>query len=142
MSGGSASLTFFVPECSPEKAEQIYLELATWCRRSPPSDNAKRIYSIEWAHDGETWTATVGQRLSGERVRSRRQRGEWRETSTPLKDGAVVLAIFAPDPFMVVTNAAPIARVLTKWANPFMAGEPSGITYFRADHGEDYVQAT
>jgi hypothetical protein len=139
---GSILVKFFVPECTPENEEQIYGELAAWCRRSPPSDDGERVYSIHWTHDGEVWTATVGQRLSGERMKRRRQRGEWRETRTPLKDGAVVLAIFAPDPFMVVTNAAPTSRVLSKWANPFMAGEPSSVTYFRTDHSEDCSQPT
>jgi hypothetical protein len=121
---------FFVPECAEEKQEQVYAGLATWCSRpSAPVD--ERIYSIRWIHDGETWTATVGQQLSGERVKRRRRRGEYEETRLPLKDGATVLAIFAPGPYMVVTDAAPInPRVLTKWANPFMAGEPTHVTRF------------
>lgn len=130
MSASEEPPAFFVPACAEEKQEQVYAELAAWCKHPPAAPN-ERVYSILWIHDGDAWTATVGQRLSGERVRQRKRRGADVEVHQPLKDGATVWAIFAPAPYMVVTDAAPFnRRVQTFWANPFMAGEPTHVRHF------------
>jgi hypothetical protein len=125
----TAPPAFFIPEISAEKQEQIYAELAAWCSCKPLAPE-ERIYSIGFVHDGEVWTATVGKRLSGRRIKRRKRGVEWIELTTPLSDGAMVVAIFAGAPYMVVTNARPFSRVTTAWENPFMAGEPSSITRF------------
>jgi hypothetical protein len=121
---------FFIPKCSEEEQEQVYADLATGCSRQPAAAG-ERIYSICFEHDGETWTATVGQRLSGERIKRLKREGGYKEVRSRLNDGATVLAILAPDPYMVVTDAAPFnRRALTAWENPFMASAPTHVARF------------
>jgi hypothetical protein len=82
-------------------------------------------------HDGEEWTATVGERLRGSKLRKTRRRGIGSiERTVPLSDPAVVFAIFPGYPYMVVTNHGIGQSVGSAWANPFMAGEPRRITLF------------
>jgi hypothetical protein len=122
---------FFVPDVPSESAEQRYAELARWCHCAVPAPE-DRVYSIGFGHNGEHWTATVGQQLRGERIHRRKLRaGEYRETSEPLSDPATVLAIFPGSPWMVVTNALPVTALVSWWANPFMAGVPKSVTHFR-----------
>ncbi len=122
---------FFVPKASPEEAESAYAQLAEWCRRPLPKGD-RRIYEIDWVHDGEEWTATVGEPLRGRRIRTRRVRGETVAKTTRLSDAAVVLAIFPGAPYLVVTDAVPLGTTRSAWVNPFMAGVPEAIRYFES----------
>jgi hypothetical protein len=115
---------FFFPQVEPEKQEAAYAEVAAWSHQTIPE---RRIYSITYAHDGEEWTATVGEFMSGVRYRTRRSRGERIETKQHLSDSAMVLAIFPGVPFFVVTDSG---GGRSKWENPFMAGRPKKVKYF------------
>lgn len=124
---------FFVPGASSDDQEQVYVELARWCRGIvPPLGN--RVYSITYVHDGEEWTATVGQALRGVRRKTCRSRGVRSDQTIHLNDPATVLAIFPGTPYMVVTNHRIAGGVVSAWENPFMAGEPRSITYFSPSH--------
>jgi hypothetical protein len=58
--------TFFVPAATTEMQESVYADFAKLCD-SNVSDLERRIYSIVFVHDGEEWTATVGEALRGVR---------------------------------------------------------------------------
>jgi hypothetical protein len=105
------------------------LLFAEWCHRPVPK-LTERIYSITYVHDGEDWTATVGETLRGVRHRSTRSRGKKIERTLQLTDPAIVLAVFPGTPFMVVTNHRLAGNVGSAWGNPFMAGQPKSIMYF------------
>ncbi len=120
---------FFVPEVTPDNQESVYVEFASWCGRAVPSLE-RRTYSIIFVHDGEEWTATVGESLRGKRFHTTRSRGMKIERERPVSDLAVVLAIFPGIPYMVVTNHRIGGNVGSAWENPFLAGEPKSITYF------------
>jgi len=120
--------SFFVPTVS-DKQEEAYAGFANWCQRAVP-DSVDRVYSITFTHDGDEWTATVGEALRGIRRRYSRKRGTRVEHVAPLSDPAVVLAIFAGYPYLVVTNHRVPVDVRSAWENPFMAGEPDSVTYF------------
>lgn len=121
--------TFFVPAATPETQEGIYAEFARWCGRALPSPE-ERVYSITFIHDGEEWTATVGQTMTGTRQVSRRVRGQKVQQTETRSDPARVLAIFPGDPFMVVTNHRIAGNVGSRWENPFFAGRPVSVTPF------------
>lgn len=117
---------FFVPSTKPKQQEEKYAELATLCKcRIPPAD--ERIYSITFARNNDLWTATVGRRLRGLRVREMRTRGAVLERHTRLLDPAVVTAIFPGVSYMVAIEGA------SEWQNPLLAGEPRSIIYFASD---------
>lgn len=116
--------SFFVPKVPPEKQEEIYLELARAIGRAAPTGGA-RIYSISYTHNGEHWTATVGEQLRGSATKTSRSRGQRVERTLPLSNDSTVLAIFPGVPFQVWHD-----NVSRTWANPFLTGEPTSITYF------------
>ena len=89
----------------------------------------RRIYSITFVHDGEEWTATVGEQLRGIKHRVTRSKGQQLERTTPISDAAMVLAIFPGAPYIVVTDKG-INQKYSKWENPFMAGSPVTVKYF------------
>lgn len=123
---------FFVPAATPDNQESVYEEFARWCNRTVP-DQGRRIYSITFVHDGEEWTATVGESLRGRRFCTTRSRGVKIEREQPISDPAIVLAIFAGTPYIVVTNHLLGGRnVGSAWENPFFAGQPKSVTYFSA----------
>jgi hypothetical protein len=121
----TAGPSFFVPAATAEMQESVYAGFAKWCEREVPV-LANRIFSIAYTHNGEDWEATVGKTLRGTKYVTRRVNGKKVERRQPLSDPAVVLAIFAGSPFLVVTNH----NVGSKWVNPFLVGEPRSITYF------------
>lgn len=126
---------FSVPHAeTPEEAERVYASFAEWCRVPVPPPG-KRIHSITYVHDGEEWTATVGEQLRGRRTRTMRRKAGPTEVTTRLSDSATVLAIFPGSPYLVVTDARPITSRPSGWENPFMAGRPRGISYFDAETG-------
>jgi hypothetical protein len=60
----------------------------------------ERVYSISFESDGTLWSATVGSRLKGRKkivVKGNADWGLWFE------DPALVLAIFPPAPYVIVT---------------------------------------
>lgn len=128
---------FFVPPEHPgftlEQQEAAYAEFAAMCHHSVPEPD-KRIYSITYRHDGEEWTATVGETLRGVRYKTVRSRGQKIEQRTSVSDLATVLAIFPGDPFFVVTSSRLWGNVRSAWENPFMAGHPTSITYFLSEN--------
>jgi len=120
---------FFVPDAKEGMFEEAFAELAKFAGGSTP-DTAKRIYSIEFKSNGETWTATVGRSLEGykdKRVSGKRVLSDYeRRVSDPAK----VLAIIPSIPTTVVTDAAPVGGTPSQWSNPFFAGEISKTLYF------------
>ena len=116
---------FFVPGAPAADQEAAYAELARIADRTAPPAG-ERIFAMTFGHDGEVWTATVGERLVGER---------WRKVGRPrvermqhLSDPARVLAIFAGHPFTVVLDGTRSA-----WSNPFCAGDLRSIVRFALD---------
>ncbi len=122
-------MKFFVPEVDAAETESLYAALAAFSRSQVPPAN-QRIYSIEFVHDGEEWTATVGKQLKGFKTRTRRRKGKKVEVPTGISDAATVLAIFAGSPYLVVTDARPIRDVASAWVNPFLAGRPKEVEFF------------
>jgi len=118
---------FFVPEpAKSDKQEETYAEFARMAGREIPE---RRIYSITFVHDGEEWTATVGEQLRGIKRRMTRSKGQRIERTTSISDTAIVLAIFQGTPYIVVTDKG-ISQKYSKWENPFMAGSPIAVKYF------------
>jgi hypothetical protein len=121
---------FFVPWATLDNQESVYADFAKWCNRAIPNLE-NRIYSITYVHDGEEWTATVGEPLRGKRFRITHSRGVRMEREQPISDPAVVLAILTGVPYIVVTNHGIGGRsVGSAWENPFFAGHPKSVTYF------------
>jgi hypothetical protein len=116
--------TFFLPDSAPAEEETTYARYAEACYLIPPPPLGQRIYSITWKHNGEEWTATVGQCLRGIR-RKKASRGR-PARQEPLSDAAVVQAIFPGVTYRVVTNSA----YGSQWVNPLLAGVPTSITLF------------
>jgi hypothetical protein len=115
---------FFIPEVEPEKYEEVYQDLANACGWvAPPVGD--RVYSITFSSKGETWTATVGEKLKGTKVITKGRGRTRREFTAPLSNESTVIAIFPGVPFHVWHNGA--SRV---WANPFLAGDPMSVTKF------------
>jgi len=121
--------SFFVPAATSENQESVYAELAGLCRCAAPAME-RRIYSISYTHDGEDWTATVGEHLKGVSYQTSRVRGRKVEREHRLSDPAIVLAIFEGNPFFVVTNHRLAGNVGSRWEHPFMAGRPHAVAYF------------
>jgi hypothetical protein len=118
--------TFFVPKVSSEKWEECFAGLARAIGQSAPPPG-QRIYSIKFTHDGEVWTATVGEHLKGSADRVSRVRGKKVERTVQLSNASTVMAIFPGVPFHVWHDGAS-----PTWANPFLTGEPLSIAYFAA----------
>ena len=66
---------FFVPAATPDNQEMVYADFAEWCGRPVP-ELERRIYSIPYVHDGEEWTATVGQTLEAFAIVSSAREGK------------------------------------------------------------------
>lgn len=127
--------TFFVPLAQPAEYEELFMELARFAGHPVP-ELAQRIYSITFIHDGEEWTATVGERLRGHTIANPRARAKNRRVSRPASDSATVEAIFAGNSYIVVTDSRLAPRIQSRWGNPFMAGRPGSVTYFGAKRAE------
>lgn len=121
--------TFFLPGVDPGQAEDLYLEVAAELG-VPPLPVGQRIASISFDHNGESWTATVGEQLSGQREvparRTRSRQGFLPQLPrvTPLSDPATVQVIYeGQDCFHVVTDRywAPKNRA-SQWESPFVMG--------------------
>jgi hypothetical protein len=120
---------FFIPAATPEIEESVYADFARMCHRSV-LERGRRIYSITFVHDGEEWTATVGEALSGKTLANPRSRSKTPFYPRSLSDPAIVLAIFPGVPYVVLTNHRMVGNVGSAWENPFFAGQPKRITLF------------
>lgn len=115
-------MKFFIPGVEDDAAEDRYAECAKLCRVAVPA-MGERIESITFVHHGETWTATVGETLKGEKVQTRQRNRRPVEIRTPLRDGATVLAIFSGEPYKILTDAQPLTSLRSDWDNPFNMGQ-------------------
>lgn len=113
---------FFVPGSadagSPDAGDE-----AAYCRLAElagavPAEPGRRIRRVAFKVARESWTAEVGQKMSGTRPDHRRRKGEFVTTTEKLW-GATVLAIFEGTPFTIVTDEEPVA-----------VDKPSRIAYF------------
>jgi hypothetical protein len=118
--------SFFVHGVPRGEYEASYSGIAQACSRTPLPAH-ERIFSIEFPHDGVDWTATVGRQLHGIKIIYKRGR----EFRAPRSDPAIVLAIFSPEPYIVVTSGKPFGADRSAWANPFMAGKPTYVVLFQ-----------
>ena len=125
----TTSVRFFLPGVPADKQEESYSSLAKLAGRATTA-NDLRIYSITYPHDVGEWTATVGERLHGHTVADPRARAKKRRTEKPLGDSAVIVAIFPGVPYLVFTDSGHGAGRRSGWENPFMAGQPTSVTYF------------
>lgn len=125
----TAAPKFFVPAATADNVESVYANFAEWCHRGVPKLE-NRIYSITFVHDGEEWTATVGEALSGKTLSNPRSRSKAPFYPRTLSDPAIVLAIFPGVPYTVVTNHRIAGSVGSAWENPFFAGQPKSVTLF------------
>jgi hypothetical protein len=117
--------TFFIPDTEEKDLEGLDAALAAFANGSKVLPIGERIYSIAFEHNGETWTATVGQSMRGVRRTVKKVKGKRIEQEYTLHDNAKVLAIFWNSPYFVVLDGTP-----TPWANPLYAGEPKSVTRF------------
>ena len=111
---------FFVPGTEPEQAEARYGQLAEMVAAEvvPPTD---RIRSLRFVRGAEKWTATVGERLSGQ-LGNRTDRRPARRPSPTRRviDPATVQAIFRTgDHCLVLTDSRPVGPIDdSTWDNP------------------------
>lgn len=119
---------FFVPGATSGDQEELYATYARWCSRPVPAA-MERVYSITFVHDGDEWTATVGQPLSGMERSKKRRRDNPAGRTLFLSDAAHVLAIFPGHPYLVVTNYRNRSACAFDLGEPFMAGRPTSVTY-------------
>jgi hypothetical protein len=117
---------FFVPG-SPDDAEDAYRALAEFAGVEVPLPG-ERVFRIEFVHDGVRWTAEVGKQLHGDRILNPKSKQTWAEKVDDRV--ATVLAIFTGSPTLVVTDARPQGTAISKWVNPFMAGQPARVERF------------
>jgi hypothetical protein len=121
---------FFLPGVTEvDDQEAAFADYAEqYGRPVPPL--GQRVYSITYMHNGEQWTATVGESLKGVGYKMVRSRGGKREHTLKLHDCAVVVAIFAAGPYVVATDGGLISGGRSRWENPFYVGDPSVVVHF------------
>ena len=120
---------FFVPEATPEGQEAVFAELARFAGRVAPQ-LSERVYSITFDHQGGEWRAAVGETLTGVGRKRVHSKGTTVEREMPLRDAALVLAIFHGASYLVVTDSRPIGRVRSALQNPFRTSAPTSVTRF------------
>jgi hypothetical protein len=126
----SQAPVFFLPGLEQsEDQEAAFADFAEQCGRPVPP-LGQRVYSITYTHDGEQWTATVGESLKGIGHKTARSRGIKKEHTIKLHDRAVVVAIFAGGPYVVATDGGLISGGRSHWSNPFYVGNPSAVVHF------------
>lgn len=115
---------FFIPGVTDIELEEVYAMMAK-VAGGPAPEPGRRIYAITFQHDRVRWIARVGEQLSGIETVVKTAKRKRTERTMHHSDGATVTAIFPGHPWIVWTNS-----VRTQWVNPFMAGEPTSVTYF------------
>ena len=118
---------FLVPGAKAGKQEELYADFASVCDCPVPS-REKRIYSITYDHDGITWTATVGETLTGISWETVRRQGQKLEQPLSHNNSAVVLAIFPGVSYKMVTD-----RSNPPLAHPALVGQPRSARYFSSE---------
>jgi hypothetical protein len=131
MSNGK-SPAFFVPGCTPEEQETAFAAMANDLPDAMPvPEPGKRIYAISFQHDGDMWSAKVGESMKGRRpVWKGRKKTE---TVVPIEDPAIVVAIYPAyrdNLFWLYHDGGLGSRQRSKWALPFMAGQAGILDYF------------
>lgn len=117
---------FFVPFVEPEDQEAAYQEIAALVGAAArPLEN--RIYSMTWRHDGETWTATVGETLRGVATVTSGRGREKRYREVPRSSSDTVLAIFPGHPGLIAHD-----NKSKYWNFPILTGEAQAIVKFNA----------
>jgi hypothetical protein len=61
---------FFVPGAADDESTDWHM---AWLCGVPARVRGERVYSMSFVHDDEEWAATVGQKLSGQKVRMSRR---------------------------------------------------------------------
>lgn len=126
---------FFVPESEGQnESEETYqgiardvLDFVGHIQLSVP-ELSERYYSVTWKHNKETWTATVGERLKGERYIDESLRKE------NLSDQATILAIYPyGDAFIVVTTKQYVSDVNSEWNGIITTERPIKIVKFKTE---------
>lgn len=129
-------MRFFVPHADSEEAESVYEGFARWCGVDvPPPDRAgrvDRIHARRRAMDGHSrrpvaWVDDEAPKAEG--GDGGRHDAAIRSCHRP--------AVFAGDPYLVVTNARLTHRPVSGWANPFFAGRPTSARYFEPEGAAD-----
>jgi hypothetical protein len=124
---------FFLPPIAHYNASEqdaAYVLIAEKCGRPVPT---RRVYSITFRHGSDSWSATVGEKLTGSKtqpVGPTDKTENSTEQTTRLDDAATVVAIFPGTPYLVVTDSGIISGGRTSWENPFYAGVPTSVIYF------------
>lgn len=111
-------MNFFIPNAGSDdhsNDEVIFEGLAQRFGASAPA-HGERVYSVVREEEGEEWTFTVGEELSGKRVAN--IGGAWRQ-KRPMSDPAVVQAIYPGESLYLVVTAAPV-NTPSAWANPIL----------------------
>lgn len=121
---------FFVSGVAEGDAEQEYHRLAEVVG-ADASTPGRRVRQVFFKIGRESWVATVGRSPEGTRPEHRRVKGKLTTTTDKLADDSTVLAIYPGDPFVVVTDAAPVGTAESRWPSPVRA-KPSRIVYFEA----------
>jgi hypothetical protein len=112
---------FFLPHAPTDQQEDIYEFMAAKNERNVPC-MGKRVYAITFELESAIWAATVGEQLC---VRKKQVQGGIM-SERPVKDSALVLAIFPPDPYCVVADLASNSR----FVSPFIVTSPTAIECF------------
>jgi len=128
MATQSTAPRFFMPGIPPDRQEEVFAHLAARMNRPVPTMD-QRVFSIRFTHGCADWSATVGEPLTGIRRAAKRRQGAMNTREIPIEDSAVVLAILPSDPFVVYWMSGEKKSI---WENPFLAGKPTEITFFKA----------
>lgn len=115
---------FFVPFVESEDHERAYQELAAVVGAVPRSIDS-RIYSMTWRHNGEVWTATVGETLCGIATVTTGRGRIRKEREVPRRSDDTVLAIFPGHPGLIAHD-----NKSKRWNFPILTGEPLSVVRF------------
>ena len=84
----------------------------------------KGLHSVTWQHNGETWTATVGEQLHGYRIETRGRGRKKTYARVELFDPARILQVGAYEVWHDLGHAA---QSRSEWNNPITIGSPIHI---------------
>lgn len=124
--------TFFVPFTTPYEGEAAFEELARMAGLAAPAQEEERVFSIVFIHNGDVWSAKVGERLYGRRSYQSTFAGKPVDQVFEGSDAALVLAIFPGTPYVVVTDGGKAANAPTRWPKVVAAGRPVVVKRFRS----------
>lgn len=119
--------SFFIPLVDAAHQEEAYHGMAAFVG-GVPLPSHERIYSITFRHDGEVWTATVGERMKGKATATSAV-GRERAEPDPLRWSAdTVIAIYAGGtvPYLIAHDGAGRNR----WNMPIWVRDVLNVTTF------------